>query len=193
MGELYMNRTVEMKDLIVVRDTQYRPEVHPGLLYRSALLGLSDEDMAALMDVDIKVFRRWLRKYPEMMDAYRRGTRVADGYVAEALYRSAVGYSCPDEKYMMKGKELVKVVTTKYYPPNVHAAIKILTTRLPDVWNTTVPIKHETEDSVKVDLSQFTDEELEVLGRIGHAVAASTNKEHDKRVTLTRKTRTTVG
>lgn len=159
----------------VGRPTRY----HHSLVeraYKLALLGLRNEDLAVAFGVAEGTINDWLAKHEEFREAVKRGRAEADAQVAHSLYHRAVGYSCPEEKILVIKGEPVKIETIKYYPPDTTAAIFWLQNRQKEFWRDVRhhrisgedggPIKHE-HAIVDIDLSDLTDEELEMLEKLG--------------------------
>ena len=97
-----------------------------------------------------------------MCELIRQGKLEADSNVAQSLYHRATGYSHPDEKIMQHKGEVVRVPTTKHYPPDTQAMGLWLKNRRPKEWRETSHIKVEnTQDSrLIVQLSPELTEKL---------------------------------
>ena len=106
------------------------------LAYNLAQLGLTNEKIANYLNVHNTTISEWQNKYPEFKKALEKGRLPASGEVANALYRSAVGYSHPDEVMQIdtRSGRVFRADTVKHYPPNVYAAIKWLERHHPDMW-----------------------------------------------------------
>lgn len=160
---------------------QYNP-AFCTLVYRLALLGLKNDEMAPVFGISLRQFHYWLELHPEFREAMMRGKEQADGAVVAALYTSAVGFHVMEEvilsnriktygedgKVIEEHTEPLRVPVQKYYPPNVKAAIKWLEKRHPGEWGNlkTVNVNHSL--SIKpVDVKEYTDEELLILERVG--------------------------
>ncbi len=75
--------------------------------------------------------------YPEFaikMDAWKEGS---DARVERSCYESAIGYSCPEEKIFIHEGQVIRVQTTKHYPPNPVSQIFWLTNRKHGDWKRT--------------------------------------------------------
>jgi hypothetical protein len=146
-----------------------------------SLLGATDAQIALAFDVSINTIDNWKRTKTDFLKALKDGKIEADAKVASSLYQSAIGYSHEDcviltnrkKLFDDKGKvieeftEPLIVKTVKHYPPNVKAAIKWLSARQPAIWGDKVEVKGKLEVSHKLDLSEFSNEELIVLNRLG--------------------------
>lgn len=160
---------------------QYNP-AFCTLVYRLALLGLKNDEMAPVFGISLRQFHYWLELHTEFREAMMRGKEQADGAVVAALFTSAVGFHVNEEvilsnrvkTYDENGKvieehtEPLRVPVKKYYPPNVKAAIKWLERRHPGEWGNlkTVNVNHSVA-LAPVDVKEYTDEELLVLEKVG--------------------------
>jgi hypothetical protein len=156
------------------RPTKYKDNI-PDRAYRLCLLGLTNEELALAFDVNVDTIHEWRKVHPAFSDALRRGRRDADAGVAVSLYRRAIGYSHPDTKIFMTKEGPVTVPITKHYPPDVKAAIYWLTVRQKERWQASLTMEHTGKDGgpiqlqhrQKLDLSDFSKEELLLLDKLG--------------------------
>jgi hypothetical protein len=72
------------------------------LLYRLALLGLTNPELAEFYDVSLTTITRWVKNKQEFRRILKKGREVADADVANSLRREASGY-----------KYYTKTITTK--------------------------------------------------------------------------------
>lgn len=161
------------------KSTIWRDEYVRYIFYFS-LLGVTDVQIAQFFGVSVKTIEYWKRKKPEFMEAMRMGKLQADGKVVNSLFLAAVGYSHDDEvilpnrvkEYDEEGKirreytKALRIKTKKHYPPNVTAALKWLQARQPDVWGKRIRIEGHVDHNHKIDLSKFSEQELEVLKKL---------------------------
>ena len=109
--------------------------------------GLTDEQIAHNMGCAYSTFREWLKRFPALSAALKKGKAPVDYEVENALYKRATGYT-------VKLKKPIKVKTTKrvtgkgevteerieyadeeqYIPPDTTAQIFWLKNRRPDKW-----------------------------------------------------------
>lgn len=111
------------------RPCGYDPSMNEQV-YKLALLGLTDEQMARFFDVSRNTFHRWKSENPGFCDAIHRGKEIADAEVAYALFRRASGMTVKSEK-ALKGKngEIIVTQTVTEIPPDTKAAIHWLQLR----------------------------------------------------------------
>lgn len=107
---------------------QYRP-IFAAQAYRFALLGLTREEMADAINVDVSTFQRWLAEKPALRLAIQRGGKHADGQVARALYRRATGMMVRKEKVASVDGQPQVVEIKEELPPDVTAASMWLANR----------------------------------------------------------------
>lgn len=108
-----------------------------------AMNGLTDEQIASNMGINVRTFYTWKDKYKEIASALETGRVLADMQVFNALYKSALGYEFTEKTVeTLSDGSVTRKEVTKHYPPNVQAIIFYLTNRRPDKWK-----KNPTEDS----------------------------------------------
>jgi len=147
-----------------------------------SLLGANDVQIAQTFGVSPACIDKWKRNKPEFYSSMQKGKMMADAKVSHSLYLAAIGYSHPDQvvlsdkrkeydpdtgKVIREWTEPLVVDVVKNYPPNVTAAIKWLQARQPDQWGKKVEIKGRVDHHHKLDLSQFSEQELEVIKKLG--------------------------
>lgn len=63
--------------------------------------GLTDEDIAIKIGVNRTTLYAWMKKYPDISDALKRGKEVIDRQVENALLKRALGYEYTEDEYAM--------------------------------------------------------------------------------------------
>lgn len=125
-----------------------------------AKLGLTDDEMADVLDVHRDTFYTWKHEYPAFSDALKTGKAFADANVAQRLYERAIGFEHDSEEIKVlpaigasrpqvedDGEDgntqpsangdhprIVRVPIRKIYPPDTIAAIFWLKNRQPGRW-----------------------------------------------------------
>jgi DNA-binding transcriptional regulator YiaG len=122
-------------------------------IHELAVIGYTDKKIAKFIGVSTSTLDTWKKKYPELLGCLHK---ARDGHMFEVigtLYESAKGYSHADEKigFDKNGKTL-RAKTTKHYPPNVNAAIFLLTNRNPDEWKRERTIEDSPEEPTPVQV-----------------------------------------
>lgn len=113
--------------------TKYRKE-YDRQAYRHCLLGATDDDLAALFDVNVWTIHEWKKAQPSFLKALREGKEEADAKVAESMYRASVGYSHEDVHVSNYQGQITLTPLTKHYPPDTRAASLWLRNRQPRKW-----------------------------------------------------------
>lgn len=103
--------------------------------------GLTNEQIAHNIGVNIDTLFEWRKRFPEISEALKNGREVADRTVENALYKKATGYEYEEvteelrfdkatgEKRMVVTKRVKKIV-----PPDTVAQIFWLKNRKPGEW-----------------------------------------------------------
>lgn len=127
------------------RPSAYLPEYNT-LAFRLTLLGATDNDIADTIGVSIATITNWKKDNPEFLASLKKGKRIADTVIANALYDRARGAEWVEETaikckdiYYEDGKrcerEHVEVVELrKAAPPDTTACIFWLKNRDPKNW-----------------------------------------------------------
>lgn len=144
----------------------------PDKAYKLCILGLTNPQLAAALDVSVSSIDKWLVEHEEFSSAVKRGREEADYEVVRSLYQRAMGYSHPAEEIKVIQGEVVRVPVIKHHPPDTTACIFWLKNRRKEQWRDVSKIEHSGDDGKpinvklelsKQDLSDFTEEELLVL------------------------------
>lgn len=113
--------------------------------------GLTNEQIAANLDINIDTLYEWRKRYPEFAEALKKSREVADREIENALFRNATGYDT-EEQTLTKSGDVVAV--TKHVPPNVTAQIFWLKNRKPQDWRDRREIEHsgDAEKPVRMEV-----------------------------------------
>lgn len=99
------------------RPTKYEGAKTDTQVYKFALLGLTDKEMANLLDIAVSTFQKWKLDYPSFSDSIKDGKDKADAEVATKLYERAIGAEWEEEQAIKvkvgKDKEEVVIVKVK--------------------------------------------------------------------------------
>lgn len=137
------------------RPSDFRPELC-HVVTKLARLGLTDEEMADVLEKPIGTFDRWKAKHPEFREAIKKGKVETDANVANRLYQRAKGFEWEEQqaiklkeiKFDASGRKIseterVEVVTVvKKAPPDTGAGIFWLCNRQRDKWRQKVDHEH---------------------------------------------------
>ena len=110
--------------------------------------GLTDEQIAHNMGINIATLYRWKEKYCDICESLKRGKDVVDRQVENALLRRALGYEYEEVKEKFEYGEITeRTVTKKEVVPDTTAQIFWLKNRKPDKWRD----KPDYEDTSELD------------------------------------------
>lgn len=113
------------------RPTDYKPE-YCETVNKLALLGLTDSQMANLLEVSEVTFNAWKKKHPEFLKSLKDGKEIADASIAKSLYKKALGYDYHG----------------KHYPADTTAIIFWLKNRQPKGWRDKQPETDTTDEFI---------------------------------------------
>ncbi|SEN80258.1 hypothetical protein SAMN04487895_10329 [Paenibacillus sophorae] len=122
--------------------------------------GLTDELIAEKVGIGARTLYEWKVRYPQILQALKKGKEVVDRQVESALLRRALGYFY-DEVTREGGVEVKRV--TKEVQPDVTAAIFWLKNRCPDKWRDKQEIRHSGYLAVNNPYSGLITDELKKL------------------------------
>jgi len=123
----------------VGRPTDYKEEYNEKV-FKFALLGLTDVQMADFFDIAESTFHKWKLDFPKFSESIKKGKHDADAEIANALYHRAKGYSHDEEVIKVvalgnnQGSEIERIDTIKHYPPDTAAAFIWLKNRQGANW-----------------------------------------------------------
>ena len=128
------------------RPSDYRPE-YDEQVYRLALLGLTDAEIADFFEVNELTINRWKIAHPEFCKSLTRGKLPADAEVAAKLYHRAIGYSHEAVKIFMPAGFDAPVYApyTEHFPPDTNAGSLWLRNRQRGHWRDKVDVEHSGE------------------------------------------------
>jgi hypothetical protein len=166
------------------RPTSYESSM-PKRAFKLALLGVTDKDIAEQFLIGLDTFYEWKNKHPQLKAAIVAGRKGADSRVAKAMYRRACGFSHPEEVIKVtKDDKVIRVMTSKYYPPDVEAGKFWLTNRQRALWKSVFRTEHTGADGKPIELNEqqaamaaITDEEMKLITSIGLRAKAQVGKD----------------
>lgn len=138
------------------RPTKYKVE-YCAQVFRLALLGCKDTEMAKFFEVDDATFYRWQIDHPEFCEAVKEGKVEADGKVVASFYKRATGYQYREfvhQKVSVSQPTVVEgeltneywlqEVKTKELHPDAGACLNWLKNRRPADWRDKHEVDHTT-------------------------------------------------
>jgi hypothetical protein len=127
--------------------------------------GLSLENIAHNIGINVSTFYEWKKKKPEIREALKKGAAPADVIVENALYKRATGYKTIERKKIKLPDGTTRVeVIEKEVPPDTTAGIFWLANRKPERWKRKQVNEirlEEIEDETREDIEKFIQEAKE--------------------------------
>lgn len=97
---------------------------------------LTKRELAKVLDISENTLYRWIKTYPEIKDAVKRGREVTDFRVENAILQKALGFEVREVKTVKKADGSKEVTTVlKTVPPDISAATTWLKSRCPEKWS----------------------------------------------------------
>lgn len=117
--------------------------------------GLTDEQIARNMGINVSTLYDWKKKYSEISKSLKKGKEVIDRQVENALLKRALGYEYDEvtEQYDRDGDCFFKKVVTKQVQGDTTAQIFWLKNRKPEQWRDKqdISVGLELEDTSETD------------------------------------------
>lgn len=139
-------------------------------VHRLALLGMTDEEMAAALGVNRQTFYTWQEKHFEFREAVQSGKERADAEIAESMFRRAKGHVVEKRKFVRApdGQMHLVEVVQQEVSPDTAAGMKWLGLRRRKTWadrEDREAAKREAEEQAggytPEEVEQMPDEDLE--------------------------------
>lgn len=97
--------------------------------------GLTHEDIAHNIGINVSTFYEWKKRSPEIAEALKKGSIPADIIVENALFKRATGYKTVERRKIKLPDGTTRVeVVEKEIAPDTTAGIFWLANRQPDKW-----------------------------------------------------------
>lgn len=97
--------------------------------------GASIKDIYEKIGVDVRTFRSWRKKCPDLEEALVVGKEITNARVIDALYKRAVGFYYDEiTSELVEGEMRVVRSVRKYCPPDTKAILSWLYNRYPQEW-----------------------------------------------------------
>jgi len=159
------------------RPRKYEGDKTDTQVYKYALLGLTDKEMANLLDITVSTFNKWKTDFPTFSESINDGKDKADAEVASKLHQRAIGVEWEEEQAIkvkrgINNEEIEKIKVKKRLPPDVGAINSWLSNRQRKRWKNRQDVEHSGDEENPVaidvvpDLSKISDEQLERAIRI---------------------------
>jgi DNA-binding XRE family transcriptional regulator len=127
------------------RDSLYHPDMNEQAT-KLALLGMTDEEMAAFFGVAVQTLYNWQKEHIAFFEAVHAGKDAADAEVAHSLFKKATGITYQVERLRKNAEGQSEVVKLSVYePPDTAAMKQWLSNRRRQNWSDTVKLEHTGE------------------------------------------------
>jgi hypothetical protein len=113
------------------------PNVNKKKVFQYYLLGLTDEEVGALLDppVSKQTIDDWKKKYPEFLATITAAKEGADSLIVKSMFSRAVGHKVNSEKiFLTRDGKIKRAKIIEYYPPDVNAGKYLLNNRQPKLF-----------------------------------------------------------
>jgi hypothetical protein len=128
------------------RPTKYDPSMNE-IVTNYCLMGATDRDLAAFLDVDERTINRWKEEHPEFCQSIKEGKEVADARVALSLYNRAMGVTVTEQKVVTVDGQPETIDIKKEYPPDATSMIFWMKNRQPEKWRDKIEQQVSVEDT----------------------------------------------
>jgi hypothetical protein len=143
----------------------FRPE-DVEFVYRLALLGAGQPQIADALGITLESFAQWRRRYPVLENALKEGGIKADAEMAHSFFHRAKGYEFKSEKiFCLRDGTVVRVPTVEHVPADPGAASKWLSARQPELWVQRVAV------DVNVSVTDARERNLKLIEQVESRVA----------------------
>ena len=133
--------------------------------------GLTNEQIAQQIGINPDTLYTWIKRFPEISEALKKGKAVVDNMVENALLKRALGYEVAEvtegpleTAEGIKYEEIKRV--TKHVPGDVTAQIFWLKNRRPDRWRDKQDVEHSGHMTATTAMTNLSEEELRNLANI---------------------------
>lgn len=143
------------------RPTKYEEKMDEQV-FKLALLGLDDKEMANILLVSERTLNRWKNEHPTFCQSIQKGKGPADAEVAASLFKRACGFEYEEStNYVDKEGNTSEQTNNKYSVPDTGAAFIWLKNRRSGKWRDKreMDITQKVVDvSLELDGGDFVDE-----------------------------------
>lgn len=118
--------------------------------------GTTLTSLAAKLKISRATLYLYFQRDKDLLDKVTEALEMADDLVEISLFRSAIGYSHPEEKIFCTPTGTIRrAKTIKHYPPNYKAQAMWLTNRRPDKWRNKIDdADADAEKPIKIEIDE---------------------------------------
>lgn len=134
--------------------TEWLTEEGLALVNKWAEGGLINKQIAQKIGINVATLYEWQDRFPEFADAIKKGKKLIDEQVENALLKRAIGYRYEEETWGKNhnGEMVIVKRVVKSQAPDVTAQVFWLKNRQPERWRERVEIKNEHEGTIIVEM-----------------------------------------
>jgi hypothetical protein len=132
------------------------------------MLGLTELEISKVWGIELVTLHKWKNNKPGFYEALQMGRQQALGEVAQALFKSALGYEYEEDAVSSFEGQVTITRVRKYAKPNPWACAKILAIKDRANWSEVQRSEtvHTNINIAKLDLSSMSAEELALFENI---------------------------
>ena len=140
-----------------------------------SMLGATNAQLALFFGRSAMTIDGWLRKYPEFIEARKRGGIIADMKASGSLFKRGNGFYYEEEEMKYVNKKWVTFMVKKYCIPDTTALIFWLKNRQRELWTDVHrvqhggTINHEHQNVEDIDVTKLSEKAQKVLFEIANA------------------------
>jgi len=135
------------------RKSKYQSDF-PLKVEKLANRGLNNKQIAKALGISVDTFIQYEKKYSLFTESLKKGRKIADEKVVNALFQRACGYSHPDSHITNYQGKITITSIIKHYPPDPTCLIFWLCNRMKPEWQSIN--KSEIGNIEKLDLKEFS-------------------------------------
>lgn len=128
-------------------NSKYKPE-YDEQAYKLCLLGFIDKQLAGFFEVSVATIHNWKNDHPSFLDSIKKAKEIADGDIAQSLYKRAFGYNVKVTKEESSSDGSKTTEDEKHIPGDTTAMIFWLKNRQPKLWRDKQPEEVGESDGV---------------------------------------------
>ncbi|MCK4761967.1 MAG: transposase [Candidatus Aminicenantes bacterium] len=140
----------------MARKSKYNPDTFPLLAEGHARNELNDAQIATKLGVGLSSFYSYQKKYPQFLDALKRGRIPVNFKVENTLLKKCYGYDVDETHTTMKisqgGEAKVTEIkkVTKHIQPDATSIIFYLKNKMPETYKNRHDVNVDFEDLNKI-------------------------------------------
>lgn len=97
--------------------------------------GLTDEQIAKNMNINVSTLYEYKKRYPEISETIKKGKEIVDYEVENALLKRALGYDVTlNKQKVTKDGDIIDITEDIHVAPDTTAMIYWLKNRRPNKW-----------------------------------------------------------